>query len=181
LLSIHKRLCLLGVMMITLNPCIAWELRPPKRFYIEHIMSKQPLVYEKMATEIVDLTFYWACYYGIDPDLVLAIMEVESTYNYQAKSKAGALGLMQVMYGIWYPKLEEEGFMKEATLQHYVNPATNIRAGCFILHTYQQEIWDHTKEHELLDRYLGVESQRYRTKVTNAYHYFKEAAIFTGG
>ncbi|MDP1822305.1 MAG: lytic transglycosylase domain-containing protein [Archangium sp.] len=65
---------------------------------------------------------------GQDPNLVLAIMSVESDFNPRAVSPVGALGLMQVM-PFWKKVLEVDD------LSH---PETSIHAGVQILLHYQQ-------------------------------------------
>jgi soluble lytic murein transglycosylase-like protein len=70
----------------------------------------------------------------VRPDLVRAVVQVESAFNPQARSPKGAMGLMQLMpatarqYGVTNP----------------FNPAENVRAGVAYLR-------------ELLDRYQGNE------------------------
>lgn len=66
---------------------------------------------------------------GQDPNLVLAIMSVESDFNPRAVSHVGATGLMQVMPH-WKKVL---GLPHELT-----DPETSIRAGIQILGYYQQ-------------------------------------------
>ena len=60
-----------------------------------------------------------AAKYNIDPKLVQSVMEVESGGNAQAVSKAGALGLMQLM-----PEN-----VSEAGISNPFDPAQNIDAG----------------------------------------------------
>jgi soluble lytic murein transglycosylase-like protein len=62
--------------------------------------------------------------YGLDPDLVLAVILVESDARPEAYSPKGAVGLMQVMPHMMRP-LELAG--NAATVE------SNIEAGCFIL------------------------------------------------
>jgi soluble lytic murein transglycosylase-like protein len=62
--------------------------------------------------------------YGLDPDLVLAVILVESDARPEAHSPKGALGLMQVMPHMMRP-LELAG--NATTVE------SNIEAGCFIL------------------------------------------------
>jgi soluble lytic murein transglycosylase-like protein len=63
----------------------------------------------------------------IPPDLVLALIEVESRFDRWAVSRAGAVGLMQVM-PFWPTEL---GVQNEL-----VRTAPNIRIGCEILRYY---------------------------------------------
>src|SRR5579863_8125372 len=63
----------------------------------------------------------------IPPDLVLALMEVESRFDRWAVSPAGAVGLMQVMP--FWPR--ELGIQNQL-----VRVAPNIRMGCEILRYY---------------------------------------------
>lgn len=74
----------------------------------------------------------YAAQFGLDPLLVYSLMRAESTYRPTIKSRAGALGLMQVMpetgRGI-ARGLGEKGYNKSWLL----NPDTNVRYGCYYL------------------------------------------------
>lgn len=65
---------------------------------------------------------------GLDPLLVLAVMDVESNFNRHAESHVGAQGLMQVM-----PFWKKEYGHPDDDL---FNPKVNIRYGCKILRHY---------------------------------------------
>ncbi len=65
---------------------------------------------------------------NLQPELVLAVIEVESNFDRFAISEAGALGLMQVM-PFWLEELEQP----EANL---FRPRTNLRIGTTILRYY---------------------------------------------
>lgn len=67
---------------------------------------------------------------GIDPQLILAVIAIESSYNPFAESHAGAQGLMQVMTRVHKDKLE--GYI-EGDLAVF-SPEANIRAGTQILY-----------------------------------------------
>jgi soluble lytic murein transglycosylase-like protein len=80
----------------------------------------------------------------IPPDLVLALMEVESRFDRWAVSPAGAVGLMQVMP--FWPR--ELGVQNQL-----VQVAPNIRMGCEILRYYLRA--EHHNWSLALARYNG--------------------------
>lgn len=90
------------------------------------------------------------------PELVLAVIDVESNFNQFAISRAGAIGLMQVM-PFW---LDEIGHPDD----NLFNLKTNLRMGCTILRYYLNlEKGDLT---QALARYNGSKgSYRYTNKV----------------
>lgn len=54
---------------------------------------------------IVDVAYKTSRRYGFHPNLVLAVMQVESAFDPLAVSTAGAYGLMQVRYAVWKDEL----------------------------------------------------------------------------
>ena len=46
---------------------------------------------------ITDARFYAAVKYEVDPILITSVMEAESNFHFESYSKAGAIGLMQIM------------------------------------------------------------------------------------
>ncbi len=93
---------------------------------------------------------------NLPPELVLAVIEIESNFDRFAISYAGARGLMQVM-PFW---LDEIGQPNDSLF----DIDTNLRMGCTILrHYYDREKGD---LHKSLARYNGsVGSRRYSSKV----------------
>jgi len=71
---------------------------------------------------------YEASRVDIEPELVLAVIEVESRFDEYAISVSGARGLMQIM-PFW---LEEIGISD----QNLFKMRTNLRMGCTILRYY---------------------------------------------
>jgi soluble lytic murein transglycosylase-like protein len=86
----------------------------------------------------------------LDPELVLAVIDVESNFDRFAVSWAGARGLMQVM-PFW---LKEIGRPQD-NLFHI---STNLRMGCTILRYYLD--MEHGDLRPALERYNGSRGQR---------------------
>ena len=78
--------------------------------------------------DLLELVYLESQRHSLDPDLVLAVMQVESAFNPYAISKVGAQGLMQVM-PFWRDELGRPQ-------DNLTNVATNIRYGTTILAHY---------------------------------------------
>jgi soluble lytic murein transglycosylase-like protein len=78
--------------------------------------------------EYVSKTILIAKEVNIDPVLLLAVISVESNFNPNTKSHAGAEGLMQVMTSVHKDKYALFGGTSEAA-----KPEVNIRVGAYIL------------------------------------------------
>ena len=83
---------------------------------------------EDSARQFLMLVRYESMRAGLDPHLVLAVIDVESKFRKYAVSRAGARGLMQVM-PFWVKELGEPG-------QNLFQERTNLRYGCTILRHY---------------------------------------------
>ncbi len=102
---------------------------------------------------------YEATRAGLRPELVLAVIEIESRFDRYAISSAGALGLMQVM-PFW---LKEIGRPNDNLFDVH----TNLRMGCTILRYYMDKEKDNITH--ALARYNGsLYSHRYTNKVFHA-------------
>lgn len=151
--------------------------------------KEYPVRYEDLIQEYADE-------YELDPYLVLSIMRCESSFDPEAVSKKGAIGLMQVMpdSGAWIAhKLGEEPF-DESALN---DPETNIRFACWYIRFLNGRFDGMTKHmiaaynagHGSVEKWLGdpayavdgvltaipyPETDRYYTKVTTAYDMYKK-------
>jgi soluble lytic murein transglycosylase-like protein len=83
---------------------------------------------EGEAREFLALVRYEAMRAGLDPHLVLAVVDVESKFHKYAVSRAGARGLMQVM-PFWIEQIGEPG-------TNLFHERVNLRYGCTILRHY---------------------------------------------
>ena len=91
------------------------------------VVSQRARAYDDLITE-------HSRTHGVRPDLVRAVMQVESGFNPYARSPKGAMGLMQLM----------PATAKQYGVRNAFNPIENVRAGVAYLR-------------ELLDRYQNNE------------------------
>ncbi|THC42132.1 lytic transglycosylase domain-containing protein [Massilia sp. Mn16-1_5] len=90
---------------------------------------KKRLPDELSRTEFLESVWYEATRAGLDPGLVLGLIQVESAYRKYAVSIVGARGYMQVM-PFWTKVIGDNDRRKLFHMQ------TNLRYGCSILRMY---------------------------------------------
>ena len=83
---------------------------------------------EALRRDWLRLVHYESTRFDLDPDLVLALIEIESGFNRFAVSQVGASGLMQVM-PFWKDLIGNSG-------DSLFDVRTNLRYGCIILRHY---------------------------------------------
>lgn len=114
---------------------------------------------EKTRLDMLRRIHHEASRVGIHPELVLAVIEIESHFDPYAVSRAGAQGLMQVM-PFW---LDEIGHPDD----NLIDIATNLRMGCTILKYYMDMERDDLQM--ALARYNGSYPRKiYSDKVLSA-------------
>jgi soluble lytic murein transglycosylase-like protein len=84
--------------------------------------------YLRTRLDLLRTVHYEASRAGLDPQLVLAVIHVESNFRKFAVSSAGARGYMQVM-PFWVGLIGKKG-------DNLFNLRTNLRYGCVILRHY---------------------------------------------
>jgi soluble lytic murein transglycosylase-like protein len=90
---------------------------------------KRRLPDEQARKEFLDTAWYEAKRAGLDPALVLGLIQVESAYRKYAVSLAGARGYMQVM-PFW------TSIIGDSNRRALFDMQTNLRYGCSILRMY---------------------------------------------
>jgi soluble lytic murein transglycosylase-like protein len=95
--------------------------------FLKIVVTKRD-VDRDLARQIARHVHKYSQIYGQDPDLVLAIMKVESDYDPNAVSHMGATGLMQVM-----PQWKQVLGIRE----NLTDPETSVRYGLQILGFYR--------------------------------------------
>jgi len=96
------------------------------RFQSKNLQARIPN--EHIRRSWLRLVHYESIRFGLDPDLVLALIEIESNFNRFAISNVGASGLMQVM-PFWRDLIGEN---RDSLFDVH----TNVRYGCIILKHY---------------------------------------------
>ena len=100
---------------------------------------------ERTTRSFLALVRYEAMRAGLDPHLILSVIDVESKFRKYAVSRAGARGLMQVM-PFWVGQIGEPG-------HNLFHERTNLRYGCTILRHYLDR--EHGNVTNALARYNG--------------------------
>jgi soluble lytic murein transglycosylase-like protein len=120
---------------------------PESRMWVRtmHGRVRERMRDEKLAIEFLEMVRYEALRAGLDPQLVLAVVDVESGFRKYAVSAAGARGYMQVM-PFWVKEIGMPG-------QNLFQPRTNLRYGCVILRHYLEI--ENGNLHNALGRYNG--------------------------
>jgi soluble lytic murein transglycosylase-like protein len=111
------------------------------------IDSRESLDLFSLSRHIVALSHY----YNLDPLLVLAIVKVESQFKPDARSFAGAIGLMQVMPIVLREVGDEIAVRKREDLY---DPYKNLHLGIHYL-TFLLEKYDHNLQNALVAYNLG--------------------------
>ena len=115
---------------------------------------------EQGARQFLALVRYEAMRAGLDPHMVLAVIEVESRFRRYSVSRAGARGLMQVM-PFWVKELGEPS-------HNLFTERLNLRYGCTILRHYLDR--ERGNLANALARYNGSLGQaEYPERVMRAY------------
>ncbi|WP_262967315.1 lytic transglycosylase domain-containing protein [Methylobacter psychrophilus] len=103
------------------------------------------LRHNQLRHELLRTIYYEAKRSGLDPDLVLAIIRVESNFRKYAISSVGARGYMQIMV-FWADIVGEQS-------SDLFNIKTNLRLGCAILRSYLDK--ENGNVNRALARYNG--------------------------
>lgn len=147
----------------------AWYKDMSKRLL--KLAPKNPLVQDEfMRKRLLTIIQYESVRAGLDVQLVLSLITIESRFNKYAVSSAGARGLMQVM-PFWVRQIG-------TTEQDLFNIQTNVRYGCTILRFYLQK--EKGDMFMALGRYNGSRGQAtYPNLVFGAYNKYWEPAAYT--
>ncbi len=82
--------------------------------------------------ELADAIVEYSRAYGLDPYLVMAVIKTESTFNSRARSKKGAMGIMQILPSTARELAGDLGMEWEGHDMLY-NPSINVKLGIHYL------------------------------------------------
>ena len=106
----------------------------PSKQIKKAIESGPALKYSKRAGDYTSLIESACKKHNVDPELVKAVIQIESAYNSSAKSPAGAIGLMQLM----------PGTAQRFGVEQIYDPDQNIHGGVqylkFLLELFNNEL-----------------------------------------
>jgi len=100
---------------------VFYNIPPKTRILPDGTLESVAVYYSRQAENYVEMIRDVCSQYGVDSELVRALIQVESAYNYRAVSPKGARGLMQLMpatanrYGVqesFDPRQNVEGGVK---------------------------------------------------------------------
>jgi len=144
-------------------PKLAFTSQQEAQFWLTEMSDrlKRKIPDEESRREFLSTVHYEAVRAGLDPHLVLSLIEVESAFNKYAVSRVGARGYMQVM-PFWVKSIGTS----EHNLFHL---RTNLRYGCTILRHYVD--MEKGNLYRALGRYNGSLGQaEYPNLVRTAWH-----------
>ena len=103
------------------------------------VRSHRPDITEAEAWEISEVILEESSGYGLDPMLVLAVIDVESKFQYEAVSPAGARGIMQILPYVAQSLVQKIGLhqlshSKSFRPEFLDDPVLNIKLGVYYLH-----------------------------------------------
>lgn len=126
--------------------------------YIDWILKRSTKISRQTATDIYNTAM--SMENGL---LYIALVYIESNFNPTAVSKKGAIGLTQIMPGIWVKTLKEQKIIKEK--KDLFDYDKSLLASKYILTEYYKKTGSWKKA---LNKYVGGD-KKYANKVLAAY------------
>jgi soluble lytic murein transglycosylase-like protein len=172
------------------QPVAAAVQRPSKELVQIHsiITSNRPYIGDQEAWLLTQVIYDECAKHKVDPILVLALIDVESKFQYAAVSPKGARGLMQILPYVGEWLLHEIGLERHATWNKFQpefldDPILNIRLGVYYLKDLKRTFRDRrlaltaynlgpTETRNRLDNDIEF-SDRYARAVLSTYQKYK--------
>lgn len=151
-----------GNNLLSYDRCIANNTNDEalrKTIYVSWILNHSSKISKRTATNIYETTMFMEN--GL---LYIALVYRESNFNPAARSKKGAIGLTQIMPGIWVKELIEQGIIKER--RDLFDYDKSLLASEYILTEYYKETGSWEKA---LRKYVGKKHKTYAKDVLAIY------------
>jgi soluble lytic murein transglycosylase-like protein len=158
----------------------AADAAPDVELYATYIVSVNRRVFPELARYIAEGVIAASQEFSVPPLYLLALAQVESTFQYDAISDANCVGLTQINPGIWLKEDHAQSLQKAGiarSRKDLYDPKTNLRAGAYVLSTYL--VSEDGRIKRALNRYLGANNKRYQDKFILAvgnFSLYKETA-----
>jgi len=137
----------------------AWKLKHANFRLSDDLAFKYGLIIDKYARKN-----------NLDPNIIIAIIIVESSVRYDIVSDKGAMGLMQVRLCIWSKVFN-------INKQDLFDPETNIRIGTNILKRYIKRYKSVIKAITAYNHGRDVGANKYTLKIFDTYWWLKYGKI----
>lgn len=155
------------------NMRLSSSIRRNKRQKIVNYLLKNYEVNEEKARLMVRSAELAARKYQLELELLMAIIFVESSYNPEAKSKAGAIGLMQVV-----PKWHLDKINPYGDIEVLYDIPTNIEIGTSILMEYFRKEGNWLSALHRYNGSLQDQSLKYSNRVMTKYRLLKRMVYY---
>lgn len=164
--SSYRSMACAARLALTTMPLSIEDFSPPDRQWVYRAAKiLPPSLSLQYRLSVSSCTLYEAKRAGLDPVLVLAIIQTESNFRKYCISSAGALGLMQIM-PFWQKEIG-------LSAHNLFDIRQNLRFGCIIFRHYLE--LEKGNIGKALSRYNGSYGKKhYPLKVLRCYESFKE-------
>jgi hypothetical protein len=158
------------------------------------VKANRPDIGDGEVWEMADVIRQECVKHHLDPILVLALIHVESGFQFDAVSPMGARGIMQIMPAVAQGLARESGVQPQSGNQRFKpeyldDPLFNIRLGVYYLHDLKKSFRDvttalvaynlgPTELRNRLDNNIDF-SDEYATTVLSTYQKFKKTKLPT--
>jgi len=143
----------------------------PASMYAQYIQEFNYKVFPELATLIAEGIYQVGKEFEMPPEFLLALAQVESSFNYYAVSNADCIGLLQINPKVWIQDQENVHNLVKAgiltqTIELY-DPLINLRAGAHVFKVYYKAALKNKNPHPLkyaTTRYFGGEKNAHYQK-----------------
>ncbi len=180
--------CFGSMLLMVSSPMVVESVEAPERKYIRTLLLGSVTGLSlREEIRLVDIIMKESRDYGLDPLLVMALIEIESSYYNWSKSRNGAIGLMQVLPNTAAQIAKDLSIEYEGERTLY-DPYVNIKMGIYYL-AFLEEKFSNTgyavaaynngpTRVQIKINYGHAVPEKYKNKVYAKYRDMQEKAYF---